>query len=157
MKYSLLLVCCVSVMLAGFTFCDEKNRESGVGANAGKNSNETGAKMKIIIGNNTFTATLYDNAAVGELKSLLPMTIKMVELNGNEKYADLSRSLSANASNPGTIKTGDLMLYGSATLVLFYKPFSTPYSYTKIGRIDDTTGLPAAVGSGNITVTFEPE
>ena len=81
----------------------------------------------------------------------------MIELNGNEKYVDLSRSLPINASNPGTIQNGDLMLYGSSTLVLFYKRFSTSYSYTKLGRIDDVTGLAAALGTGNITVSFELE
>ena len=81
----------------------------------------------------------------------------MVELNGNEKYVDLSRNLPTNAANPGTIQNGDLMLYGSATLVLFYKTFSTSYSYTKLGRIDDVTGLAAALGAGNVTVSFELE
>ncbi|HRI58226.1 MAG TPA: cyclophilin-like fold protein [Saprospiraceae bacterium] len=80
-----------------------------------------------------------------------------VDLNGNEKYVDLSRNLPADASNPGTIQTGDLMLYGSFTLVLFYKSFPTSYSYKKLGRIDDVTGLAAAVGSGNVTVTYELE
>ncbi len=113
--------------------------------------------MKIKIGNSTFTATLYDNATVTAFRSLSPLTVNMVELNGNEKYVDLSRNLPTNAANPGTIQNGDLMLYGSATLVLFYKTFSTSYSYTKLGRIDDVTGLVAALGTGNVIVSFELE
>ena len=111
--------------------------------------------MKIKIGNHTFTATLHDNATAAAFKSMLPMTVNMVELNRNEKYVDLSRDLPTKASNPGTIQTGDLMLYGSSTLVLFYKTFSTTYSYTGIGSIDDVTGLADAVGSDNVTVAFE--
>ena len=78
----------------------------------------------------------------------------MKELNGNEKYFDLPSNLPSNASNPGTIQPGDLMLYGSNTLVLFYKSFSTTYNYTPMGRIDDASGLTAALDSGNVTVTF---
>ena len=81
----------------------------------------------------------------------------MVELNGNEKYVDLSRSLPTAASNPGTIQNGDLMLYGSSTLVLFYKTFSTSYSYTKLGRIDDVTALAVTLGTSNVIVSFELE
>jgi hypothetical protein len=114
-------------------------------------------KLKITIGTNTFTATLHNNPTVNAFKSRLPVTINMSELNGNEKYFDLPNHLTANASNPGTIKAGDIMLYGSNTLVLFYKSFSTSYSYTPMGRIDNTTGLTAALGSGNVTVRFELE
>ncbi len=111
--------------------------------------------MKIKIGKHTFTATLHDNATTIAFKAMLPMTVNMVELNQNEKYVDLTHDLPTNASNPGIIQTGDLMLYGSSTLVLFYKTFSTSYSYTKLGRIDDPLELATALGSGNITVTFE--
>ena len=52
--------------------------------------NSTGSKMKIKIGNSTFTATLYDNATATAFKSLLPISVNMIELNGNEKYVDLS-------------------------------------------------------------------
>lgn len=114
-------------------------------------------KVKITVGQIVFTATLFDNATAAAFKSRLPMTINMIELNGNEKYFDLPGNLPTNASNPGTIQSGDWMLYGANTLVLFYKTFSTSYSYTRLGRINDTTGLAAAVGSGNVSVTFELE
>jgi hypothetical protein len=119
--------------------------------------NTDSMKLKITIGTNTFTATLYNNATINAFKTRLPMTINMRELNGNEKYFDLADNLPANASNAGTIQTGDLMLYGPNTLVLFYKSFSTSYSYTPMGRIDNTSGLTAALGSGNISVKFELE
>ncbi|MCU7549560.1 cyclophilin-like fold protein [Chitinophagaceae bacterium LB-8] len=155
MKKLLLLVFCAFSLFASCASYDKDIAAPGAGNNTDINSNPTGGKMKIKIGNSTFTATLYDNATAGAFKALLPMTVNMAELNGNEKYVDLSRSLPTNASNPVTIQTGDLMLYGSTTLVLFYKTFSTSYSYTKLGRIDDVKGLGAAVGSGNVTVTFE--
>jgi hypothetical protein len=121
------------------------------------NPHPTGNKMRIKIGTKTFPATLYENATAAAFKSLLPMTVKMADLNGNEKYFDLSGNLPTNASNPRTIQSGDLMMYGSNTLVLFYKAFPTSYSYTRLGRINDTEGLAAAVGSGNVTVTYELE
>ena len=85
------------------------------------------------------------------------MTVNMVELNGNEKYFDLSGNLPTNASNLRMIQSGDLMIYGSNTLVLFYKTFSTSYIYTRLGRIDDTERLAAAVGSRNVMVMYELE
>ena len=49
---------------------------------------------------------------------------------------------------------GDLMLYGNNCIVLFYKSFSTQYSYTRIGHINDISGLESAVGSGSVQVRF---
>ena len=85
------------------------------------------------------------------------MTVNMMELNGNEKYVDLPQGLPTAASNPGTIRAGDLMLYGSSTVVLFYKTFSTSNRYTRLGRIEDVTELAAALGTGNVLVTHELE
>jgi hypothetical protein len=119
------------------------------------NSNMEPIKIKLTVGANTFTASLANNKTVLALKSKLPFELKMIELNGNEKYADLKGPIPTNASNPGKINIGDILLYGDQTLVVFYKSFSTPYSYTNIGKIDDVTGLAAALGSGNISIKFE--
>ena len=134
-----------------FACCNKTNDMTNTSNNI---SNADSAKLKIIIGSNTFNAIVYDNAAGTTFKKRLPMTVNMAELNGNEKYFDLPANLPANASNPGTIQAGDIVLYGSNTLVIFYKSFSTSYSYTPIGRIDAASGLTAALGSGDIAVTF---
>ena len=81
----------------------------------------------------------------------------MNELSGNEKFFDLPGNLPADASNPRTINSGDLMLWGPNTLVLFYKSFSTSYSYTRLGKIEDPSGLLNALGSGNVMVIFESQ
>ncbi|MGA9992960.1 MAG: cyclophilin-like fold protein [Thiobacillaceae bacterium] len=75
--------------------------------------------MKITIGSKTFKATLEDNSTVAKLKTLLPLTLNMTELNGNEKYYHLSTRLPTDAISPGTIQNGDLMLYGNNSLVPF--------------------------------------
>lgn len=113
--------------------------------------------MKIQIGSRIFTAVLYDNPTATRLRAMLPLTLDMSELNGNEKYFHFSTNLPTDASNPGKIKTGDLMLWGDNSLVLFYKTFPTSYRYTKLGYIENPSELPSAVGSGNVKVTFELE
>ncbi len=106
------------------------------------------------VGNRTFAAKLYDNESTRALTRQLPMTVNMGELNGNEKYYFLSNTLPTNSERPGQIKTGDFMLYGNDCLVLFYKDFFSSYSYTRLGYIEDVTGLANALGSGSVEVTF---
>lgn len=102
-----------------------------------------------------FQVTLEDNEAARELASRMPMTADMSELNGNEKYCYLEESLPGAPERPGTIHAGDIMLYGSDCLVLFYETFSSGYSYTRIGRIDGPSGLAEAVGSGSVSIGWE--
>ncbi len=111
--------------------------------------------INIIVGGQTFTATLANSETGKAFAALLPLTVTMNELNGNEKYHYLSSSLPTAAYQPGTIHAGDLMLYGNNCVVLFYETFNTSYSYTRLGSIDDPSGLASALGSGNVSVRFE--
>jgi hypothetical protein len=149
-----MVVAFMTMIVCRASSCDKNDDDNSNTENTTPLAN---GKIKIKVGSQTFTATLLDNNSAKAFKEMLPLTINMIELNNNEKYYDLPSSLPTNSSNPGTVKNGDLMLYGSKTLVLFYKTFSTSYSYTKLGAVDDVAGLASTLGSGNVTVTFEME
>lgn len=121
---------------------------------------ESNLKMKLRITineNKVVTATLEDNATAAAFKEMLPLTLDMSDLHANEKKFDLPKRLPTKDSNPKMIQVGDLMIWNSRTLVLFYKSFPTSYSYTKIGRIHDASGLADAVGSEDVRMNFELE
>ena len=111
--------------------------------------------MWMTIGERRFAITLAETEAARAFTAMLPLTLDMAELNGNEKYADLPKALPASASRPGTIRAGDLMLYGPRTLVIFYLGFDSSYAYTRLGRVDDPAGLSQALGRGGVRVGFE--
>ena len=111
-------------------------------------------RMSITVGDKSFTAVLYDNKTADEFYSRLPLKLDMRELNGNEKYYDLDKPLTADSSVAGHISKGDIKLFGDDCIVLFYDGFMSGYSYTNIGYIEDTDGLEAALGSGNVSVEF---
>jgi len=113
--------------------------------------------MWMTVGERRFAMSLADNAAARAFAARLPLTLDMSELNGNEKHAELPGALPANASRPGTIRNGDLMLYGTNTLVVFYATFNSSYSYTRLGRVDDPAGLPQALGRRSVRVVFSSD
>lgn len=114
-------------------------------------SNEREMSVKISIDSKEYIINLEDNETVKSFIELLPLDFNMQELNGNEKYVYLDKSLPTSSSNPRRINAGDVMLYGNNCLVIFYKSFDTSYSYTKIGHIDDLENL----GNGSISVKIK--
>ena len=111
-------------------------------------------KISISAGGREFTASIYENETTEEFLKMLPTEKEISELNGNEKYYYTDRPLPTAPERVGDINAGDIMLYGSDCIVLFYESFSTGYSYTRIGHIDDPEGLAGALGGGSVKVSF---
>ncbi len=107
--------------------------------------------IKVIIDNKIYTATLEENETTKQFLNMLPKECKMNELNGNEKYCYLDNTLPTKEYSPKQIEAGDIMLFGNNCLVVFYKSFTTPYSYTKIGHIDNMPDL----GNKDMVIKFK--
>jgi hypothetical protein len=127
---------------------------AGTRSEDGGSASQESMRMRIEVGPTTLSVTLSDNATARAFRAMLPFTLRMEDLNANEKHGRLPSSLPVNASDPRTIQEGDLMLYGTNTLVLFYKTFATSYEYTRLGRLDDPSALAAALPSGDVMVRF---
>lgn len=150
----------VFVLVMGFTACGSTNQPSGSGQ-ASIDSNYTAGtgeitnmKMSVTIGDQSFTATLEDNAATRELIKMMeeePVSIKMDDYSGFEKTGSLGKSLAAD-NQQITTQPGDIVLYNGNQIVMFYG--SNSWSYTKIGKIDDLSGWKKALGNNSITAVF---
>lgn len=120
-------------------------------------ANPEKARMWMTVGARRFAITLADTDAARAFAAQFPLTLDMAELNGNEKHADLPKALPTDASRPGTIHNGDLMLYGSSTVVVFYETFRSPYSYSRLGRVEDPVDLAQALGRRGVRVVFSKD
>ena len=101
----------------------------------------------IKIGDKEFPFTLKNTAVANELKAKFPLEIDMTKLNDNEIYYRFDTSFTTNTKSVGTINIGDIYLYQSDCLVLFYKTFTTSYQYSEIGSLSSTDGLAEAIDS----------
>lgn len=122
--------------------------------NPGEPRTREASRIRIVVGDKTFAARLADNSTAAEFKAMLPLKLRMKDLHANEKFANLDTRLPTNDEAPGTLRTGDLMLWSARTVVLFYKAFPSSYRYTRLGWLDDPEGLAEAVGAGDATVEF---
>lgn len=145
-----------SVMLAAALLmmgCGTASEQPAASSNTGSGE-DAAMKMNIAVNDSSFTATLAENAAVDALVDWMeegPITLELSDYADFEKVGPLGRSLPASDSQT-TTQAGDIVLYQSNQIVLFYG--SNSWSYTQLGSIDDLTGWEDALGSGDVTVTL---
>jgi len=88
-----------------------------------------GKQIKVKMVDNAATQKINEMLAIGDL------TINMTR-NGFEQYGSLGTSLPSNDTSI-TAQAGDVLLYNSDTLCVFYG--SNSYSYTRIGKVQNMT------------------
>lgn len=155
-KFILITVVCL-LAAAGVFFGVHAARHGRTTSESGTTAESSSAgtqNISLTLNGSTFSVEPEDNETAAAFQQMLPVTLSLSELHGNEKYVYLDESLPSDAEPVQTIHAGDLLLYGDNCIVLFYKTFTTTYSYTKIGHISDTAGLAEAVGNGAVTVSF---
>ena len=149
MKKFLMIICAACLLIGG---CGEKSQATSGDV---KEAAPVKNSITIQINGKDFSATLEDNPSARAFAAMFPLQVDMVELNGNEKYFYLDKDLPSESVSVKQIHAGDLMLFGSNCVVIFYKDFSTGYSYTRLGKIDAPADLAKILGAGDIQVSFK--
>lgn len=82
-----------------------------------------------------------------------PITVQMSMYGGFEQVGSLGSRLPSNDVQT-TTSAGDIVLYASSQIVIFYG--SNSWAYTRLGKAADQTAAQMAdlLGNGNVTVTI---
>ena len=112
---------------------------------------------KIILSFNgqTYTATLADNPSAEAFAELLrngPLTVSAHDYGNFEKVGPLGTDL-PRADEQITTSPGDIILYQGNQITVYYA--QNTWNFTRLGRIDDPSGLRGALGSGDVEITFQ--
>jgi len=118
-------------------------------------SKESTMKIRLIVGDQVATATLYDNATARDFASLLPLSLTMTDYDTIERVSNLPRKLSTQGAPDGMAPAaGELTHYAPwSNLAIFIKPRSFSRSLLPLGKVDD--GLPILSQPGPYTVRIE--
>lgn len=160
----LMLVACSPADSSSSSGIDENGQEGNRSANSlSGNSGTEGKKdvsemsqnvIYLSAGNETFAVVLENNDAANALMELLQdgsVTISLNDYGGFEKVGALGTDLPADDAYM-TTQAGDIVLYQGNQIVIFYG--SNSWSYTRLGKINETEDLQAALGKGTVSVTF---
>ena len=125
-------------------------------ANPNNEEEVTMTKITVSFGEHTYLATLEDNSSAQAFVELLEekggsMTVDMSDYGSFEKVGPLGTTLPRNDEQI-TTSAGDIILYQGNSITVYYAQNS--WNFTRLGRIDDPSGLKDALGKGDVSITF---
>lgn len=141
--------------LLTFSACADPGKDNAPAKTREALAKDSSSTARMTIDGTPFPVVWENNPSTSALRARFPLALSMSDLHENEKYGRLPQPIPASPQPIHTIHTGDIMLYGDDTLVLFYKDFDTTYAYTRLGRIKDTELLRNSLGNGAISAAFE--
>ncbi len=108
--------------------------------------------MILTINETEVPVTWEDNPSVQELEGLLPLTVSMSMYGGFEQVGPLGQRIASSDVQTDT-DPGDIVLYASSQIVIFYG--SNSWAYTRLGHIDmQREELEELLGKGNVSITL---
>lgn len=109
---------------------------------------ESTMKIRLIVGDQVATATLYDNATAKDFASLLPLSLTTTNYDTIERVSELPRKLSTKGAPEGMAPVaGELTHYAPwGNLAIFIKPRSFSRSLLPLGKIDDGLAIVSQPG-----------
>ncbi|MBQ9327905.1 MAG: hypothetical protein IJ225_05160 [Solobacterium sp.] len=110
------------------------------------------ANMNLYIGDTKVPVTWQENKSMEELKESLPLTIQMSMYGGFEQVGPIGKQINSN-DEWITTDSGDIVLYASNQIVIFYG--SNSWDYTRLGHVnlvqEELTDL---LSNGDVTITI---
>jgi hypothetical protein len=111
-------------------------------------------KIRLIVGGQVATATLYDNATARDFASLLPLSLTLTDYDTIERVADLPRKLSTQGASEGmTPVAGELTHYAPwGNLAIFIQPRTYSRSLLPLGKVDEGLSILARHGPYQVRI-----
>lgn len=164
MKYLLNIISCFVILICFnfmLTACATKPNnnnppQSSVAENFANESKGDVNMLYIYINGNKLEITLENNSATQELLKILKngnVVVALQKNGGFEQYGDLGFTLPTN-NQQLTAECGDVFLYNSRYICLFYSTSS--WSYTKLGKIANKSNveIKSLLSGSNVTITL---
>ena len=115
--------------------------------------------LKMMIGDTEVSVDWESNESAEALKGLCvekPLVIQMSMYGGFEQVGSIGTRLPSDDEQTST-SAGDIVLYSSNQIVVFYGSIS--WAYTRLGHItdQDAAGMTDLLGNGDVTITISME